>query len=421
LSSEPTTQEQEPVQPIGSSMGNAHASPSIDRKMIWVLAVACALGAANLYYAQPLLADIARNFAVSEGTVGFIATLTQLGFTLGLLLLVPLGDAIERRHLVPLALLGVTLSLIAIALAPSIGFLAVASIAMGVTTVVPQIIVPLAATLAAPHERGRVVGGIMSGLLIGVLFARTVSGFIGAQFGWRTMYWIAAGTMLLLAGLLRGILPKERPSTRIRYPHLLHSLWGLLREEPILRECSLFGAMGFGAFSVFWVTLSFFLQTPPYHFGSTVAGLFGLVGIAGALAATVVGRLADRISARAITGVVTACSFASFLAFWLLGHWLWGLVVGVILLDLGTQGIHISNQTRIYSLRPEARSRLNTVYMVSYFLGGSLGSLLGTYGWSIAGWNGVCFVGALMLATALITFIAGGLHAARPCSGAHRE
>jgi predicted MFS family arabinose efflux permease len=261
----------------------------------------------------------------------------------------------------------------------------------------------------------------MSGLLIGVLFARTVSGVIGAQFGWRTIYWIAAAIMLLLAGLLRRMLPKERPSTRISYPYLLRSLWGLMRQEPVLRECSLFGAMGFGAFSAFWVTLSFFLQTPPYHFGSTAAGLFGLVGVVGAGAASVVGRLADRIRARTITGVVIVCALASFIVFWLLGPWLWGLVVGVILLDLGTQGIHISNQARIYDLQPQARSRLNTVYMVSYFVGGSLGSLLGASGWSVAGWNGVCFVGVLMLASALTIFVIGSLRIGRPSSSVRKE
>jgi predicted MFS family arabinose efflux permease len=278
------------------------------------------VGAANLYYTQPLLADIARSFAASEAAAGLIATLSQAGFALGLLLLVPLGDAFERRLLVPLALVGVTIALIATALAPTIGLLALASFVVGVTTVVPQIIVPLGASLAAPQERGRVVGTIMSGLLIGVLLARTVSGFIGAEFGWRTMYWIAAVLMLALAVVLRLMLPRERPSTRISYPGLMRSLWGFMRSEPVLREASLFGAKGFGAFSVFWVTLSFYLQSPPYHFGSTVAGLFGLVGIAGASAASVVGRLSDRISARTITGAVLVCALLSFVVFWLLGQ-----------------------------------------------------------------------------------------------------
>lgn len=364
---------------------------------------------ANLYYVQPLLADIGKTFGVSESGVGFIATLTQLGYALGLLLIVPLGDSFDRRDLITFTLVAVTIALIATAAAPTITFLAVASFVVGVTTVGPQIIVPFAATLAAPQERGRVVGTIMSGLLIGVLLARVVSGLVGAHLGWRAMYWIAAAMMLALIPLLRKLLPGEEPRPRISYPELLRSLWELIRKEPVLRETSIFGALIFGAFSVFWVTLVFFLQTPPYHYGSDVAGLFGLAGIAGALAASFVGRLADRINARIITGVMLMVTLLSYIVFWLSGHSLWGLITGVILLDLGTQGTHISNQTRIYRLNAAARSRLNTVYMVFYFIGGSLGSLLGAYGWSIGQWNGVCAAGILMLVFALVVYAVGSL------------
>lgn len=382
-------------------------TPGIDRKLVWVLAIACALTAANLYYIQPLLADIARSFAVSDGTVGSIATLSQLGFALGLLLIVPLGDFFNRRNLIVVALLGVTISLLAMAFAPSILFLAIASFIVGITTVVPQVIVPLAASLAHPPERGRVVGSIMSGLLIGILLARTVSGFVGAAFGWRTMYWIAAILMLALALALRLLLPDEQRRPHVSYPELLRSLWELLRTEPVVREVSVFGGLMFGAFSVFWVTLVFFLGTPPYHYGSEVAGLFGLVGVVGAIAASTVGTLSDRINPRIITGFMLVAVLLSFLAFLLTGYWLWGLIIGVILLDLGTQGTHISNQARIYALNPAARSRLNTLYMFFYFIGGSLGSILGAYGWSIARWNGVCFVGILMVVAALGVYVLG--------------
>jgi predicted MFS family arabinose efflux permease len=368
---------------------------------------------ANLYYVQPLLADIGKTFAASESSVGFIATITQLGYALGLLLIVPLGDSFDRRDLVTFTLAAVTVALIATAAAPNITFLAIASFIVGITTIGPQIIVPFAATLAPPQERGRVVGTIMSGLLIGVLLARVVSGFIGAHLGWRAIYWIAAAMMLALIPVLRLLLPREQPRPRISYPELLRSLWELIRKEPVLRETSIFGALIFGAFSVFWVTLVFFLQTPPYHYGSDVAGLFGLAGIAGALAASFVGRLADRINARIITGVMLVVTMVAFILFWLFGHSLWGLIIGVILLDLGTQGTHISNQTRIYRLNAAARSRLNTVYMVSYFIGGSLGSLLGAYGWSIGRWNGVCAVGILILVVALGVYAVGSLLHAR--------
>ena len=379
-------------------------SSTISQKMVFLLSVACTMTAANLYYNQPLLADIGRAFSVSGGAVGFIATLAQLGYAAGLLFIVPLGDSFDRRNLLTLTLIAVTLSLLGAALAPSIGLLAVASFAIGATTIAPQIIVPFAASLAHPEQRGRVVGTVMSGLLIGILLARTVSGFVGAHFGWRAMYWVAAVLMVVLTVILRILLPKEERRTRVSYPQLLRSLWDLVRTEPVVRETSIFGGLVFAAFSVFWVTLAFLLGTSPYHYGSDVAGLFGLVGVVGALAASYVGKLADRVDARIITGVMIAASLLSFVIFWVFGQMLWGLIIGVILLDLGTQGAHISNQTRVFSLNAQARSRLNTIYMVVYFIGGSLGSLLGAYAWSIAHWNGVCAVGTLLLVVALVVY-----------------
>jgi predicted MFS family arabinose efflux permease len=281
----------------------------------------------------------------------------------------------------------------------------VASLLVGVTTVAPQLIIPLAASMAAPYERGRVVGMVMSGVLIGILLARTVSGIIAAHLGWRAVYWIAAGIMLMLAVLMRFTLPLDRPRSAMSYKELLRSLVPLLREEPVLRETSFFGAMSFGAFSVFWVTLGFFLETPPYHYGSAVVGTFGLVGVVGATAATFAGRLADRIDARRVIGVTMLITLISFVLMGLTGQWLWGLVLGVILLDLGVQGTQVSNQARIYSLNPAARNRLNTIYMVTYFIGGSLGSYLGVLGWSIAKWWGVCGVAALMMLVALSFYV----------------
>jgi len=386
-------------------------SSTINQKMVLILSIACAMSVANLYYNQPLLADMGRDFSVSEGAVGFIATLAQLGYAAGLLFIVPLGDSFDRRNLVTITLIAVTLSLLAAALAPSIGLLAVASFAIGATTIAPQIIVPFAASLAHPEQRGRVVGTVMSGLLIGILLARTVSGFVGAHLGWRAMYWIAAALMVVLTVTLRMLLPKEEPRTSMSYPRLLRSLWSLIRTGPVIRETSIFGGLVFAAFSIFWVTLVFFLGTPLYHYGSEVAGLFGLVGVAGAFAASYVGKLADRIDARIITGVMIAVALLAFLVFWFLGQMLWGLILGVILLDLGTQGAQISNQTRVFSLNAEARSRLNTIYMVSYFVGGSLGSLLGAYAWSIARWNGVCSVGTLLLVAALVVHVVRGRRA----------
>jgi len=391
--------------PAASELAGPQVAPALNRRLTWIMAVACGMTAANIYYSQPLLVEMAHSFGAPESAAGVIATVTQLGFAAGLLLLVPLGDIFSRRNLISGAMVALVLALVAIALAPSMAVLAAISLVMGVTNVVPQMIVPFAASLARPAERGRVVGAIMGGLLIGILLARTVSGFVGAYFGWRAMYWIAAILMALLLVTLYFSLPQEAPREKISYLRLLRSLWGLLLREPVLHEVSLFGALTFASFQIFWVTLTFFLSTPLYHFGSDVIGLFGLVGVVGALTATLVGKRADRSNPRVITGLMLATVLLTYIVFWLAGQWLWGLILGVILLDLGTQGAHISNQTRIYARPQPIHSRLNTVYMFSYFIGGSCGSALGTYAWSLAGWPGVCVLGVALMILALGAYL----------------
>ncbi len=388
-----------------STVSRADAPATLSRPLVWIMAVASGLAVANLYYLQPLLADVSRDFGVTASQVGVVATLAQLGYALGLLFIVPLGDIRERRGLIVATLVGVAVALLLAAVASSLTWLAAASLLIGFATVTPQVIIPLAATLAAPHERGRVVGTVMSGLLIGILLARTVSGFVGERLGWRAMLEIAAGMMLLLALALRILLPRSQPGGTLRYMQLLRSLPGMLRAEPVLREAAAMGALAFACFSVFWVTLAFFLETPPYHYGSDVAGLFGLVGVAGALAASAIGRIADRHDPRITTGVTLVATLLSFIVFWLFGTSLIGLVVGVILLDLGVQGTQVSNQTRIYALQPDARNRITTIYMTTYFVGGALGSLLGAFAWSRWGWNGVCAVGMLLMLAALLVYV----------------
>ena len=324
--------------------------------------------------------------------------LTQIGYAVGILLFVPLGDLMERRRLIVTMLGATALALGLAAMSPSMTWLIGASFAIGMTAIAAQIMVPFAAQLANPQERGRVVGTVMSGVLIGILLARTVSGFVGATLGWRAMYWLASGVMVLLAVTLFSVLPKNQPSLRVSYPRLMGSLFKLVRKQPVLREASMIGAMSFGAFSAFWSTLVFLLEQPPYHYGSEVTGLFGLVGVVGAAAAPLVGKLADRSSPSLTVGLGITITTSSFLVFWGLGHQLWGLVVGVILLDLGVQTTQISNQARIYSLPPEFHSRLNALYIMFYFVGGAIGSFLGAYGWSRWQWNGVCALSLLMLA-----------------------
>ena len=374
--------------------------------IVWLMAIASGAAAANLYYNQPLLAAIAENLHAPAHEAGFIPMATQIGYAVGIFLFVPLGDLMERRKLIVAMLLVTALALGGAAVSPNINWLVGASWVIGMTTIAAQLIVPLAAQLAKPEERGKVVGMVMSGLLIGILLARTVSGFVGAFFSWRVMYWLASGLMIVLAVALFRLLPKSQPSLKVPYQQLWWSLFKLIR-QPILREASMIGAMSFGAFSAFWSTLVFLLEQAPYNYGSEVTGSFGLVGVVGAAAAPLVGRLADRSSPKLTVGLGLAITTGSFLIFFLFGYKLWGLIVGVILLDLGVQTTMVSNQTRIYSLPPETHSRLNALYITFYFTGGALGSFLGAYGWSRWQWNGVCGVGLLMLVGGFATFFRG--------------
>ncbi len=379
----------------------------IPRRVLVVMAVGCGLSVANLYYGQPLLVEMARDLGIPGPRMGVVATLAQVGYALGILLLVPLGDRLERRGFIVVLLGAVTVALAAVAASPGFAWLAVASLVMGITTVVPQLIVPYAAGLAAPEERGRAVGTVMSGLLVGILVARTVGGFVGTRLGWRAMYAIAAALMVGLAAVVRAVLPRSTPSTSgITYAGLLRSLVGLVRDEPVLRQSCLFGSLAFAAFSAFWTTLALLLAGPPYGYRGDVVGLFGLVGAVGALAAPAVGRVADRRSPRTTIGFGLAAMLLSFVVFGAVGTKLWGLVAGVLLLDVGVQGSHISNQSRIFRLQAGAHSRLNTVYMVAYFVGGAIGSAAGTYAWGLGGWGGVCLVGAGFLIAALVGFAA---------------
>lgn len=377
------------------------------RSTVLLLTVASGFAVANLYYNQPLLAEIGRSLNVSAQEVGYIPTFSQIGYAVGLLLIVPLGDMLERRRLLVTMFGIVACALVAAAMSPNIIWLAIASLAIGITTIVPQLIIPFVAQLAEPRERGKAVGTVISGLLLGILLARTVSGFVGAFFGWRAMYWIASGLMIVLAVALWKLLPRSQPSVAMSYRGLMRSLLVLIREQPLLREAALIQAMEFGAFSAFWSTLIFLLETSPYHYGSQVAGLFGLVGAVGATAAPFIGRVADRRSPRLVVGIAIALTMSAFLIFWLFGYQLWGLIVGIILLDLGVQAAQVTNQTQVTSLVQEASSRLNAVFVASFFFGGAFGSLLGTYAWSLWQWNGVCLVGLSMLTVAFIIYFKG--------------
>jgi predicted MFS family arabinose efflux permease len=351
---------------------------------------------ANIYYIQPLLSAIATTFHISVPRVGMVAMLTQLGTALGMLLFVPLGDTKERRTLIMWLLAGESVCLMLMASAQNFVWLALASFGIGMAAATVHVIVPFAAHLASPERRGAAVGTVLGGLLLGVLLARTFSGLLGACVGWRAIYWLASVLMLLLAALLRWGLPRSQPELRLSWLGLIRSTAALIREQPVLREAATLGGVFFCAFSAFWTTLVFFLQTPPYHYGSAAAGLFGLVGAGGAICAPFVGRLADRYGARRTVLVALLLTLASYAVLYLFGRHICGLIAGVLLLDVGVQSGHISNQTRIYGLLPHARSRLNMVYMICYFIAGATGSCAGAVLWQRFGWAGVCGLGAML-------------------------
>jgi predicted MFS family arabinose efflux permease len=373
--------------------------------LVLLLAVTCGAAVANLYYAQPLLHTLAHVFGVSEGTAGLLITITQIGYVIGLALLVPLGDLLERRRMITVTILVTVVSLLVAAAAPTYAVFAAGLAVIGVTASVAQVIVPMSSTLASENERGRVVGTVMSGLLIGILLARTFSGLVAAAFGWRSVFVVGAAAMLILAGVLWRVLPKVPPTDEMSYGGLLRSVVVLVREEPILRQRMLIGALDFGCFSALWTSVAFLLSGPPYNYGSAVIGLFGLAGAAGATAAVGAGRLSDRGHGRATTTVALLVLLAS-----------WGLlaagktstvalIAGIAVLDLGSQGAHVANQNAIYSLRPDARSRLTTAYMVSFFFGGATLSAVSAAVYSSAGWTGVCVLGAITAGLGVLAWV----------------
>lgn len=374
----------------------------LSKLLITVMAIACGLTVANLYYIQPLLADMAKTFNVSEISVGSAAMLTQIGYAVGMIFILPLGDIKEKGNLITVMLLLSVLSLTSMFFSYNISMLIISSFAVGFTSIIPQLIIPLAAQLSDSKERGRIIGTVMSGLLIGILASRTFSGILGGYLGWRIVYIIAAAMMIILMFALRKIIPVSKPASDIKYIDLLKSLFQLIRTESVLREASINGAMMFAAFSAFWTSLTFLLESSHYNMGSQAAGLLGLVGISGALAAPLVGKIADKRGPRLVIGICISVVIISYILFLFIGFKMFGLILGVILLDLGVQSCNISNQTRVHSLNEEMRNRINTVYMVSFFLGGSLGSFLGSYSYAHFGWYGVCIFGILTQIIAVI-------------------
>ncbi|HDT4048842.1 TPA: MFS transporter [Enterobacter bugandensis] len=382
-------------------------SQGLSPALILLMSVATGLTVASNYYAQPLLDTIARAFDLSASSAGFIVTAAQLGYAAGLLFLVPLGDMFERRMLIVSMTLLAAGGMLITASSQSLTMMIVGTALTGLFSVVAQILVPLAATLASPEKRGKVVGTIMSGLLLGILLARTVAGLLASLGGWRTVYWVASVLMVVMALALWRGLPKVKQENHLNYPQLLASVFSLFTQDKLLRTRALLGCLTFANFSILWTSMAFLLAAPPFNYSEGVIGLFGLAGAAGALGARPAGGLADKGKSHMTTTAGLILLLLSWAAIWY-GHVsVLALIVGILVLDLTVQGVHITNQTVIYRVKPEARNRLTAGYMTSYFIGGAAGSLISASAWQHAGWSGVCGIGAIVAALNLVVWWRG--------------
>jgi len=376
----------------------------LSRWQVLLMAFATGVAVASNYYAQPLLHTIAESLDISFARAGMLVTAAQLSYGLGVILLVPLGDMFERRRLIVVMSLLSAAGLVISALSQQFLWLVVGTALTGLFSVVAQVLVPFAATLARPEERGRVVGVMMSGLLLGILLARTVAGALSSLGDWRTVYWMAAGAMVLTTLALYRTLPRFHEHAGLGYFALLRSIGTLFAQEPVFRLRTLLGALSFAMFAIFWTPLAFLLAAEPYHYSDATIGLFGLVGAAGTLAAGIGGRLSDRGKAGLATTVALVLLAASWLPLGFSAHSLIALLVGVIVLDLAAQLLHVSNQNVVFALRPEARNRLNAGYITGYFVGGALGSLVSAQMYQRFGWTGVCLTGATVAMMALLAW-----------------
>lgn len=375
--------------------------------VLYLMSLSAGLVAANLYYNQPLLHLISVSFGVTESAVSHVALATQLGYASGLLFVIPLGDMVSNQKILKIDFALMLASLLAAGFAPSLWVLIATSFFIGCTSALPQLFVPMAAQLSNPQNRGRAIGIVMSGLLIGILGSRVISGFIGEQFGWRTMYFVATAMMLSLFVLLKIKLPRVDPVYTGSYRNLMKSLVHFFKTEPPLRLAAVRGGLSFAGLSAFWTTLVFLMEEN-FGYGSGITGTFGLIGIVGALAASVVGRLSDRVSKNRIVITSSLVLIASWTVFLFSDHSIIGIVIGVILVDLGQQSLHIANQNIIFSRNEKARNRTNTVYMVIFFLGGALGTVLAALAWQHFQWTGVSVLGlSLSVATLLIHLLFG--------------
>lgn len=374
--------------------------------LVFLFALAGGLAVANVYYIQPLLEVVADDLDAGVATAGLLVTVTNFGFVLGLVFLVPLGDVLNRRRLVMLLFFVASAALAAAASAPSIALLASALVVIGVTSVTAQILVPFVSLLARHGDEGKVVGSVMTGLMLGTLVSRSVAGGVAGVVGWRGMYWLGSAVMMMLAVALHRRLPDLPPAACMRYSDLLRSVAGLLRREPILRRHAAYGAVTFAVFNAFWTTLAFLLTEPPYEFSEAAIGAVALIGIPSAFIAPYAGQLADRGRGPAMTGWYLVLALAGVVAAYVGGQHLIALLVGGFLIAFSVGCVHVTNQSLIYRLDPAARSRLTTAYMSSYFFGGMVGSALAAALYAAHGWTGVSILSACCTLAVTVAWVA---------------
>jgi len=376
---------------------------SMSRYVTLLFAVVCGMSVANIYFAQPILDNLSRAFGIDYSTIGILITITQICYAVGLLLLVPLGDLLSQRRLIIGQMLLSIIALVIVGTASSSTVLFAGMALVGLLAVVTQTLVAFAATMAAPAERGRVVGMVTSGIVIGILLARTISGILTDIAGWRSVYLVSAALMLLMVCALFRVLPNvERGVQSLSYLQLLRSVFIWFAQERILRIRAILALLIFTAFSILWTSLVLPLSAPPLSLSHTAIGAFGLAGVAGALAAARAGKLADRGYGQRTTGVALILLLISWLFISYTEQSLFALVIGIVLLDLAVQAVHVTNQSMIFALRTEARSRLTAGYMVFYSIGSATGSIASTHIYASYGWDGVCLLGGSVSALALL-------------------
>lgn len=376
----------------------------IPASLLWTLSVIAALSVANLYYNQPLLNQISKDLAVSEFTANLIPMTTQLGYALGLLFIIPLGDLYERRTIITVNFLLLAFSMCAIAISPDIHYVLAASVITGICSVMPQIFIPIASQFSHPDHKARNVGILVSGLLTGILGSRVISGIVGEYWGWRTMYYIASALMICCLFIVRKTLPEMPSNFKGTYKGLMSSLLKLFASLPAIRIVSIRAALCFGSFLTLWACLAFKLSGAPFYAGNNIIGLLGLCGIAGALTASFVGSYVRKCGVRNLNYIGDTLMILAWIIMLVLQDYYIGFIIGIIIIDIGMQCVQISNQTCALSLAPQAANRANTIFMTTYFIGGSIGTFLAGSSWHLMNWNGVVFTGiGLVICSLCIT------------------